>query len=89
MVNPAKDSLDIFDNSCCSLADSGQPTMEEQNGYSDVKDGVEDKKGSCDERVGKQETSCCNEHVKGCRECDPAHDESLIRCCDGKSSLVI
>jgi hypothetical protein len=67
---------------------SGQPTIEEQNRCSDAKGGAEDK-GSCDARVRKQEMGCCNEHVKGCRECDPAHNESLICCCDGRSALVI
>jgi hypothetical protein len=63
-----------------------RPAMEEQNGYSDAKDEIQDK-DSCDARVGKQDTSCSSEQGNCCLECDPTHNESMARCCDGRSTL--
>jgi hypothetical protein len=44
-------------------------------------------KDSCDARVGKQDMSCSSEQGNGCRECDPTRNESMARCCDGRSTL--
>lgn len=56
--------------------------MEEQN--SDAKGEIQDN-NCCSMSVGKRDTA--SERGNGCRECDPMHNESMARCCDGRSTV--